>query len=103
MAPQIAMNRQQIADFCLRWQVSEFYVFGSVLRDDFTPESDIDVAVRFSPSATYSLFDLVDMEEELRGLFGRKVDLLTLRAIEKMPNPFRRRAILASLALVHAA
>ena len=103
MAPQIAMNRQQIADFCRKWQVSEFDLFGSVLRDDFGPESDIDVAVRFSPTATYSLFDLVDMEEELKGLFGREVDLLTLRAIEKMPNPFRRRAMLSSLELVHAA
>ena len=91
MALQIAMNRQQIADFCQKWQVRKFYVFGSVLRDDFGPERDIDVAVRFSSTATYSLFDLVDMEEELRSLFGPEVDLLTLRAIEKMPNPFRRR------------
>ena len=103
MAPQIAMNREQIAHFCRKWHVSEFYVFGSVLRDDFGPESDIDVAVRFSPNAAYSLFDLADMEEELKSLLGREVDLLTLRAIEKMPNPFRRRAILSSLELVHAA
>ena len=65
MAPQIAMNRQQIADFCRKWQVSEFSVFGLVLRDDFGPERDIDVAVRFSPTAAYSLFELVDMEVEL--------------------------------------
>ena len=97
------MNRQQIADFCRKWQVSELYVFGSVLRDDFGPESDIDVAVRFSPGATYSLFDLVDMEVELKGLFGREVDLLAVRAIEKTPNPFRRPAILSSIELVHAA
>ena len=97
MAPQIAMNRQQIADFCRKWGVSELYVFGSAIRDDFGPESDIDVAVRFSP-ATYSLFDLVDMEEELKGPFGREVDLLTLgdsEDAESVPaarNPFLAQA-----------
>jgi predicted nucleotidyltransferase len=64
MAPQIARHREQIAAFCRKWQVVEFYVFGSAVRKDFWPPSDIDVAVRFSPTATYSLFDLVDMQDE---------------------------------------
>jgi predicted nucleotidyltransferase len=99
----VPIPRDAIAAFCEKWNIKEFYFFGSVLRDDFSPTSDVDVAVRFAPEAKYSLFDLVDMEDELTAIFGRDVDLLTLRAIEHMPNPLRRRAILESLELVHAA
>ena len=92
-----------LARFCTNWGVAEFYVFGSVLRGDFGPTSDLDVAVRFLPDARYSLFDLGDMRDELALLAGRPVDLLTVRAIEHMPNPLRRQAILGSMELVHAA
>ena len=102
-SPHLPVPHDAIAAFCKKWNVKEFYFFGSVLRDDFAPTSDIDIAVRFAPAARYSLFDLVDMEDELKAIFGRDVDLLTLRAIERMPNPLRRRAILESLELVHAA
>ncbi len=101
--PRIAIPTSAVAEFCRRWSVSEFYLFGSVLREDFGPASDVDVAVRFAPAMRYSLFDLVHMEDELRDIFGRDVDMLTLRAIERMQNPLRRRAILDSLELIHAA
>jgi len=100
---RVPIPHDAIAAFCKKWNVQEFYLFGSVLRADFSAGSDVDIAVRFPAGAAYSLFDLADMEDELRDIFGRDVDLLTLRAIEGMRNPHRRRAILESLELVHAA
>jgi predicted nucleotidyltransferase len=100
---RLPIPHDAIVAFCKKWNVVEFYLFGSVLRDDFGPTSDVDVAVRFGPGAKYSLFDLVHMEDDLREVFDRDVDLLTLRGIEGMRNPDRRRAILESLQLVHAA
>ncbi len=82
--------------FCRRWDVTEVALFGSALRDDFGPESDLDLLISFEPSARRSLFDLVQMEVELAALAGREVDLLTRRAVERSPNPIRREAILSS-------
>ena len=95
--PRIAIPHEAISEFCRRWQVTEFALFGSVLRDDFGPESDIDVLVAFSPQAAHSLFDLVRMEDELRAVFGRRVDLVTRRAVERTTNAWRRSSILGSL------
>jgi len=83
-----------LAAFCARWKVAELALFGSVLRDDFGPDSDIDVLVRFEPHAT--LFDLGPMEHDLAGLFGRKVDLVERAAVENSRNYTRRNAVLAS-------
>jgi uncharacterized protein len=101
MTPRIPIPQEAIAGFCRRWQVTEFALFGSVLRDDFGPESDVDVLVAFSPEARHSLFDLVRMEDELRAIFGRRVDLVTRRAVERTANEWRRQSILGSL--VHVA
>ena len=89
--------------FCARWGVSELYVFGSASRGELRENSDLDVAVRFRSDVRYSLFDLVDMKDELSTLAGRPVDLFTLRGIEHMANGTRRDSILGSLELVHAA
>lgn len=91
------------AAFCARWGVSELYVFGSAARGELRDDSDLDVAVRFRPGMRYSLFELVDMKEELSAIAGRAVDLFTIRGIEHMPNLVRRQSILDSLELVHAA
>jgi predicted nucleotidyltransferase len=91
-----------IADFCARWKVKEFAVFGSVLREDFGPQSDVDVMVVFEPRARPSLFDLAGMQEELESLFKRKVDVLTRRGVEGMPNPRRKASILASARVIYA-
>ena len=96
---QILIPQEKIRDFCRRWKIVEFGLFGSVLREDFHHDSDIDVLVTFSPDAHHSLFDLARMEEELGVLFGRKVDLVEKAAIR---NPFRRHAILKSLEVVYA-
>ncbi|MCL4507763.1 MAG: nucleotidyltransferase family protein [Chloroflexi bacterium] len=90
----------KIAGFCTRWQVREFALFGSVLRDDFRPDSDIDVLITFSPDAPYSLFDLRRMENELRAIFGRNVDLVEKAALR---NPFRRSEILKTSRVIYAA
>ena len=100
MAAHVVIDREQITEFCRQWQVTELALFGSVLRDDFGPESDVDVLVTFAPEAPWSLFDLVDMADELEALFGRKVDLVESDGLR---NPIRRRAILSSREVIHAA
>jgi predicted nucleotidyltransferase len=93
----------RMIEFCKKWQITEFALFGSVLRDDFRSDSDIDVLVKFSEEAHSTLFDMVDMQEELEQLLGRKVDLVSRRAIESSRNYIRRKAILSSLEILYAA
>src|SRR5947209_4896339 len=97
MPARIPLDQEQIAAFCRKWQITEFALFGSVLRDDFGPESDVDVLVTFAPEARYSLFDLVDMEQELQQIFGREVDLVEKIAVERNENYIIRKHILRSL------
>ena len=94
MSAKIPIPREKIAEFCERWKITELALFGSVLRDDFRPDSDVDVLVTFAPEAEWSLFDHVTMEEELSSILGRKVDLISRRAIERSGNWIRRKAIL---------
>lgn len=94
MSARIAIDRERIADFCRCWKIVECALFGSVLCDDLRPDSDIDVLVSFAPDAKWRLFDVVHMEEELEQLFGRKVDLVERRAVERSENYIRRRHIL---------
>ncbi len=99
----IDVPHDKIIQFCEKWQITEFALFGSVLRDDFSPDSDIDVLVKFSEDATVSLFDHVDMQDELKGILGRGIDLVSKRAIEQSRNQIRRRAILGSAEVIYAA
>ena len=94
MSPRVTIDRGKIADFCRRWKMTELAFFGSVLRDDFRPDSDVDVLVTLAPDTKWSLFDHVAMEEELSTLVGRKVDLVSRQAIERSSNWIRRKAIL---------
>lgn len=100
MSPRIPLDRDRIAEFCRRWKVTEFAVFGSVLRDDFRPDSDVDVLVTFAPNATWNAFDLVEMREVLEALFARRVDLVERSAVR---NPIRRRAMLQGHEVIYAA
>ncbi len=93
----------QIQAFCQRWEITEFALFGSVLRDDFRSDSDIDVLVTFAPAAHPTLFDLVRMENELKEIFQRDVDLVSRRGIEQSRNYLRRSEILASAQVIYAA
>jgi uncharacterized protein len=93
----------QIESFCRRWKIAELSLFGSVLRGDFRPDSDVDVLVSFAPEARWSLFDLVRMEEDLQGILGRKVDLVERQAVERSENYIRRKSILSHLRPVYVA
>jgi predicted nucleotidyltransferase len=103
--PHIAIDipKEQLRDFCTKWKVTEFALFGSVVRDDFGPDSDVDVLITFAPDARWSLFDMSDMNEELRAVFGRDVDLLTRRAVEGSLNPIRKTSILSSAVMLDVA
>jgi predicted nucleotidyltransferase len=98
----LPIPRKQIGEFCRRWKVVEFSLFGSVLREDFRPDSDVDVLVAFAPDARVSLFDLVDMQDELRGIFKRDVDLIEKQAIIESRNYIRRKSILENTRVVYA-
>lgn len=102
MSPKIPIDHDQIADFCRRWKITELAFFGSVLRDDFRVDSDVDVLVTFAQDARWSLFDHMAMEEELSTMVGRKVDLVSRRAIERSSNWIRRKAILGSAEAYYA-
>ena len=91
----------KIADYCQRWKITELALFGSALRDDFNPESDIDVLVTFDRDAHWTLFGMVDMQEELKDIFGRDVDLVSRRGIESSQNYLRRKEILSSTKVIH--
>ena len=95
------MDKEKIAAFCRHWDIAELALFGSVLRDEFRPDSDIDVLVRFLSDADHSLFDMVRMQEELKQIFGREVDLVSRRGIEASRNYLRKRAILDSAEVVY--
>jgi len=99
----IDYDKEKLRAFCRRWKVTEFSLFGSVVREDFGPESDVDVLVTFSPDAHWTLFDMSDMNEELQSLFGRQVDLLTRRAVEGSLNPIRKTSILSAAVMLDVA
>jgi uncharacterized protein len=98
----IELPMEKIVEFCDRWQVIEFALFGSVLRDDFRPDSDIDVMVMFHPDAHPTFFTLDEMERELMSIFQRDVDLITRQGIENSRNYLRRREILSSAQVIYA-
>jgi len=100
---QVKIPKAKIAGFCIRWNVSEFAIFGSALRADFRPDSDVDVLVTFAPQAHVTLFDMVHMQDELKVIFGREVDLVSRGGLENSRNYLRRKYILESTRVIHAA
>jgi predicted nucleotidyltransferase len=103
MSPKVTFDREKLAEFCRRNHIRELSFFGSVLRDDFKPESDIDVMVEFQSDAKVGLFEFVGIAEELELLLGRRVDLVTRRSIEDSDNYIRRRHILSRLEPIYVA
>jgi predicted nucleotidyltransferase len=90
----IQLPEAKISNFCDRWKIRELALFGSVLRDDFRPDSDLDVLVTFSLDADRILFDRVQMQQELASIVERQVDLVSNRASDRSHNEIRRREIL---------
>ena len=104
MKTAISLPMDRVREICRRYDVAELSIFGSVLRDDFRPDSDVDFLVVFQnddygPWAS----KLMDMERDLSRLLGRKVDLVSRRAVEKSENYIRRRQILTSREMVYVA
>ncbi len=97
----INVPHTEIVEFCRRWQIAELALFGSVLRTDFHPASDVDVLVSFAPDAHWTLFDMVYMREELEKIFGREIDLVSRRGLEFSRNIGRRQAILSSAEVIY--
>jgi len=101
--PKIDIPQDKLAAFCRKWQIVELALFGSVLRDDFRPDSDVDVLVTFAADSAVGLAEFNQMHDELRVLAGREVDLLTRRSVEKSRNYLRRAAILDSAQVIYDA
>jgi predicted nucleotidyltransferase len=102
-AKNLPVPRSRIEAFSRKWGIVEFALFGSVLRDDFGPDSDVDVLVSFGRDSTPSLLDFITMRAELSELMGRPVDALTRTGVEESENPFRRAAILSTAQVLYAA
>jgi len=99
----LGVDRDRIVHFCRRWKISNLAVFGSVVREELRPDSDIDLLVTFRSDADWTMFDHFTMEEELSLLFGREVDLVSVQAVEESYNPVCRRQILDSARQIYAA
>jgi hypothetical protein len=100
---QLNLPIGSLREFCLRWNVAELALFGSALRADFSPDSDVDVLVTFVEGSLPSLFEFARMGDELAALFGRRVDLLTRKSVESSPNYIRRKEILSTAQVIYAA
>ncbi len=98
---RLGISHHQLAEFCQQSHIEELALFGSVLRDDFRPDSDIDCLVTFAPNSKISLLEFIGLEEQLQDLLHRKVDLVQKSAVEKDHNWIRRKAILASAQVIY--
>jgi uncharacterized protein len=92
----IDLPQEKISEFCQQWQIKELSLFGSILRDDFNENSDIDWLVTFNENSQWSLIDLVIMQEQLTKILGRKVDFIEKKVIENSPNWLRKKEILST-------
>jgi len=103
MSLRIDLPREAIADFCRRWRIRELAIFGSALREDFRPDSDVDVLVTFEPDVHWGFQHQLEMTRELESLFGRKVDLVERQLVEQSKNYIRRKHILSHLERIYVA
>jgi len=100
---RVEIPEEKIQEFCRRWKITEFTLFGSALRHDFRPDSDVDILVTFSLEAHWRYYNLLDMKDELKEIFGREADIVERRLVEKSENYIQRRHILSNLETVYAA
>ncbi len=97
---RIDVPTDKLVSLAKRHALKELALFGSVLTGNFTPESDIDVLIEFLPDYQASLFDIVEVKDELEAIFGRKIDVVEKTGLR---NPFRRHAILGNNQIIYAA
>ena len=103
MRIRISIPKEKVVDFCERWNIAELAFFGSVLRDDFGPESDIDVLVNLRPGTSHRISSILHMEKELGSILGREVDLVFRSDVERSRNYLRREAVLKSAEVFYEA
>lgn len=103
MLVRIDIPREAIADFCRRWRIIELAIFGSALREDFRPDSDVDILVTLEPGVHWGFEQWLAMRRELEALFGRKVDLVERRLVEQSKNYIRRKHVLNHLERIYVA
>ncbi len=103
MSIQIEMPKEKVAAFCRSNHICSLALFGSVLRDDFRPDSDVDVLIEFEPGQEPGLMEQVGMQDVLSKILGRKVDMVERKAVEKSENYIRRRHVLRSVEQVYVA
>ena len=96
------ISRSALDAFCKKWKIRSLAVFGSALRSDFRPDSDIDVLVTFAESARWGLWDVIAAEQELAALLGRPVDLVERSTVEQSENWIRRDSILRTARVIYA-
>jgi len=101
LARRPAIDAETLRAFCTEWKVTELALFGSILGDQFGPDSDIDALVTFEDDAGWTLWDFIRMRDEVAELLGRKVDLIERSVISRSRNYIRRSAILGSAQVVH--
>lgn len=99
MKPSNILDAHKLTYFCQKWHIRELSLFGSVLRNDFGPSSDVDVLVSFDSEARWDLWDFLAMRDELAELTGRNVDLVEK---EGLRNPYRKKEILSTCEVIHA-
>ena len=99
MSPSLRVEQERLAAFCRKWKVRELAIFGSALREDFGPASDVDVLVDLERGHGLTLYDWLDMIDELKEIFGREVDLVAKKGLK---NPVRRREILRTAEVMYA-
>ncbi len=92
----IDLNSRAIREFCIKWKVTELSVFGSILRDDFRPDSDVDFLVSYDRDAEWDLSDLIIMRDELAHVVGRPVDLISRATVERSDNRFIKKEVLST-------
>lgn len=103
MLHEIMLDSLALQSFCRRWMITELSFFGSVLREDFRPASDVDVLVTYAESAPWSLMDEIEMIDQLEAILRRKVDLVSRQAVETSHNWIRRQNILENARVIYAA
>jgi hypothetical protein len=100
MHPQVQLDRETLAELCRMWRIRELSIFGSTLRDDFGPDSDLDFLVSFEPDAHLNIDMLLEMKEKLEARYGRPVDIVEKEALR---NPWRKYEILRTHEVIYAA
>jgi predicted nucleotidyltransferase len=100
-AVQISISQKQISDYCRRWKIIRLEIFGSATREDFNPNSDIDLLVEYDPDFHRTLADMDLMQDEIEDILQRNVDLIPKRSIQQSPNPYKRKNILDNSIVIY--